>query len=146
MEKLFLFFELVDSWSLNYYGLGWPGRTRGCATCGCAEWGFIYLCHFKKTKQWFLLKITWEPHKYIWGGLLQVSTILSLVIEWCCVSLSCKINSSCCFAFNVLLRLWCRVLPWFLANWLLHFNLFSFSLDAFLSCVVSFCHSACFAS
>lgn len=27
-RKLFLFFELVDSWSLNYYGLGWPGRTR----------------------------------------------------------------------------------------------------------------------
>lgn len=67
-RNFFLFFELVDSWSLNYYGLGWPGRTRGCATCGCAEWGFIYLCHLKKTKQWFLLKITWEPHKYIWGG------------------------------------------------------------------------------
>lgn len=44
-RKLFIFFELVDSWSLNYYGLGWPGRTRGCATCGCAEWGFPHPAH-----------------------------------------------------------------------------------------------------
>lgn len=39
MQKTFSFFELVDSWSLNYYGLGWPGRTP-IDVCGCAEWGF----------------------------------------------------------------------------------------------------------
>lgn len=44
MQKTFSFFELVDSWSLNYYGLGWPGRTP-IDVCGCAEWGFPHPAH-----------------------------------------------------------------------------------------------------